>query len=61
MKHMIHVGAEKEAIQTLQHVILEILNTNVDNATKQKALDILSTLGQNGPLHITNCKFTSTP
>ena len=59
VKAMLHVGVSKDTVKEARVAILEILKAKeVDNTTKQVALEVLKDLCATGQTHISHCNFT---
>jgi hypothetical protein len=58
MSEMINIGASKEAIIEAREAIIEILNSNKDNKTIQKALNVFRDICEVHDTNITGCTFT---
>jgi hypothetical protein len=61
MNSLFHLGPEKEGLLAARKSILDILNADADESTKQKALEAFVSVGSVNHSVIQNCNFTANP
>jgi len=58
-KSLLQIGASKEAVEAARKAVLDIMASDNDQATIQKALDVFKDLCEVKNATITNCTFSS--